>query len=392
MTVSLPAASFIAAVLVLTPLPSHWRARNAATLSLIAWLFVVDVIYGVNSTVWANNVEVRVKVWCDITTKIMIGVSTALPACTLCICKHLELIASGRAVRTTREDKRKQTFFELAMCFGVPMVIMGLHYVVQGHRYDIIEDIGCLPATYYSIPAIFVVWFPPLLLSTITLIYASIALLHFFRRRITFAMHLQNANSSLTTGRYLRLIAMSITEIVWGTSLTALAMYDNISPGLRPYLNWDYVHSNFSRIGQYATVQVPPAYLQQMLLFYWAIPASSYIFFVFFGFGEESMKDYGRVLTWIRPIPYQHGNLFFRVSRRGLATITATSVVEPSYLKDDSPFSTYILPSEEKALPLTPTTAGTGTDSQYTLTFSDIDLSDIYVTTPTIISSLPPLP
>ncbi|KAF9803215.1 hypothetical protein IEO21_09726 [Rhodonia placenta] len=300
MPATLSAGAFIAAVLVLIPLPSHWRARNVATLSLIAWLFVVNVIYGVNTSVWNQNAEVRLIVWCDITTKIIIGANSALPACTLCICKHLELIASGRAVRLTHEDKRRRMFFELAMCFGVPMMLMALQYVVQGHRFDIVEDIGCQPATYYSIPAVFIVWFPPLLFSTITLIYASIALLHFFRQRLTFAAHLRDANSSLNTSRYLRLIAMSITEIVWGTSFTALAMYDNISPGLRPWVSWNYVHSNFSRMGQFALVEFTATYIQQLFLFYWAIPASSYIFFLFFGFGEETMKDYSRVLVWVR--------------------------------------------------------------------------------------------
>ncbi len=46
-------------------------------------------------------------------------------------------------------------------------------YIVQGHRFDILEYVGCLPATYYSIPAIFIIWFPPLLLSVLTAIYAS---------------------------------------------------------------------------------------------------------------------------------------------------------------------------------------------------------------------------
>ncbi|KAI0946031.1 hypothetical protein AcV7_010118 [Taiwanofungus camphoratus] len=295
-----PAGAFIAAILVLVPIPSHWRARNAATLSLISWLFVVDIIYGVNATVWSDNAEVRLLVWCDITTKIIIGASSALPAATMCICKHLELVSSGRVVRLTNEDKRRRTIFELVMCFGVPMILMALHYIVQGHRFDIVEAIGCQPATYYSIPAVFIVWFPPLVLSMITLIYASLALYHFVRRRVTFAMHLQNSNSALTTGRYIRLIAMSIIEILWGTSLNALAMYDNISPGLRPWTSWNDVHSNFSRIGQYALVQFPPAYLRQMFLFEWAIPTSSYIFFIFFGFGEESIKDYSRVFTWLR--------------------------------------------------------------------------------------------
>lgn len=62
----LPTFAFISALLVLVPLPWHWRARNVATLAIIFWLFVVDVIYGVNAIVWAGNVRNPIPVWCDI--------------------------------------------------------------------------------------------------------------------------------------------------------------------------------------------------------------------------------------------------------------------------------------------------------------------------------------
>lgn len=192
---------------------------------------------------------------------------------------------------------------------------------MQGHRFDIVEAIGCQPATYYSVPAVFIVWFPPLLLSTITFVYAgmlsavahncpcvwtdfgltiALALYHFFRQRITFAAALSSSGSSLNTSRYLRLMAMSITEMAWGTSLTAVTMYDNIAPGLRPWTNWADVHSNFGRIATFRLFMIPPGYLRQIFVMWWAMPVSAYIFFLFFAFGEESVRDYKRVYTWVK--------------------------------------------------------------------------------------------
>ncbi|KAI0078456.1 fungal pheromone STE3G-protein-coupled receptor [Panus rudis PR-1116 ss-1] len=303
MTVSIrssPAAAVIAAILVLAPLPSHWRARNVATLSLIAWFFVMNLIYGVNALVWARNSAPRIVVWCDITTKLSIGASTAIPAAAMCICKYLEQAASGRMVRLTHADHRKRRIFEFAMCWAVPTILMALHYIVQGHRFDVVEAIGCQPATYFSIPAIFIVWVPPLALSVATLLYASLALYHFFRQRINFSMHLSNSGTSLSTNRYLRLMAMSVTEICWGTSLNALALYYNVAPGLRPWTNWADVHSNFGRIASYRLFELPKAYLNQMFLIWWAMPVSAYIFFLFFAFGEESIKDYKKVFRWVK--------------------------------------------------------------------------------------------
>ena len=59
-------------------------------------------------------------------TKLAIGASVALPAATMCVCRNLELVASGRIARLTREDKQKKMYFDLAMCYGLPLIIMAL--------------------------------------------------------------------------------------------------------------------------------------------------------------------------------------------------------------------------------------------------------------------------
>lgn len=46
-------------------------------------------------------------------------------------------------------------------------------YIVQGHRFDIIEEFGCRPSVYVSIPAIFLMWVPSLIMSFVALIFAG---------------------------------------------------------------------------------------------------------------------------------------------------------------------------------------------------------------------------
>ena len=41
MYAELPYVAFVAAFLVLIPLPWHWRSGNVATLAMVAWLFVL---------------------------------------------------------------------------------------------------------------------------------------------------------------------------------------------------------------------------------------------------------------------------------------------------------------------------------------------------------------
>ncbi|KAF7421275.1 hypothetical protein PC9H_011797 [Pleurotus ostreatus] len=296
----LPVAAFLAAALVLIPTPWHWRARNIATCGIIFWLFVVNFIYGVNSILWASDVIDRAPIWCDICTKIVVGASFALPICTMCVCKHLEMVSSNRKVKFDHNDKRRRVIFESVMCFVVPLVFMALHYIVQGHRYDIFQYIGCQATVYISVPAILLIWVPPLFFSVLTLIFASLALHHFIRRRITFAAHLQNSNSALTPNRYLRLIAMAITEIIWGTSFTTLNLWNNVLGGLRPYTNWADVHSGFSRVALFPAILLPPRFISMMMLLWTTMPVSAFIFFVFFGFGEEAKKEYTKLWAWIR--------------------------------------------------------------------------------------------
>lgn len=143
MHVELPVGAFVAAGLVLVPLPWHWRACNVATVSIIIWLFVSNIVYGINSIIWAGNIADSVPVWCDISefdltylrycfllsilaTKLQVGANMALPACCLCICIHLERIASVRQVRTSHSDKVRRMIFDAVLCWAIPMVYMAL--------------------------------------------------------------------------------------------------------------------------------------------------------------------------------------------------------------------------------------------------------------------------
>ncbi|THG94558.1 hypothetical protein EW026_g6940 [Hermanssonia centrifuga] len=304
----LPYIAFLAAALVLVPLPWHWRAGNVATLSMIFWLFLVDVIYGVDAVVWANNVEIVVPVWCDITTKVIVGANFALPAACMCVCVHLAQVASVSQVRTSINAKRRRQIIEFIFCYLLPAIWMALHYIVQGHRFDIIEVYGCRATNYVSLPAIFLMWFPPLLMSVIASIFASIALVSFVRRRLTFAKHLESNDCGLNLSRYMRLISMTFIQMVISVIATTSTMVFSIKNGYRPWTNWADVHWDFSRIDQYPIDLLPPFYQNFYYAIWWIIPASSFIFFIFFAFGQEAMKEYRGCATWVRRSLHLHSH------------------------------------------------------------------------------------
>lgn len=292
--------AFIAAFSLFLALPWHWRARNVATLSIIFWLFIMNLIFAIDSIIWARSIDIVALVWCDITTKLIIGSNFALPAACLCICIHLEQVSSIRMVRTTVADKRRRQLFEALMCFGLPFVFMALHYIVQGHRFDIIEEYGCRPATYLSVAAIFIVWIPPILMALAALVFAGLALRHFMLRRISFAAHLDASHSALTTSRYLRLMLMSVIQMVWSLSITTYVLWFTLmAVPLRPWTGWADVHSDFSRVDTYPILFIPQVVLTSYYASWWVLPASTFIFVAFFAFGREAVEDYKNGFRWL---------------------------------------------------------------------------------------------
>ncbi|KAJ7323222.1 GPCR fungal pheromone mating factor [Mycena albidolilacea] len=293
--------AFLAAFSLLLALPWHWRAGNVATLSIIAWLFVTNIIFAVDALIWADSVAIVALTWCDITVKLIVGSNFALPAACLCICIHLEQVSSVRTVRVTPTDKKRRQIFEACMCLGLPVVFMALDYVVQGHRFDIVEDYGCRPATYFSIASIFIIWVPPLVMATASLIFAGLALRHFIQRRITFAAHLDSNHSALTTSRYLRLMLMSILQMIWSLGLTIFTLwFTTVSIPIRPWTTWADVHSNFSRVDQFPTLFTPQIIITSRIALWWTVPASTFLFVAFFAFGNEAIVEYKKALLWIR--------------------------------------------------------------------------------------------
>lgn len=125
-----------------------------------------------------------------------------------------------------------------------------------------------------------------------------LALRHFLRRRVSFATHLES-RSGLTSTRYLRLMLLAVVEMILTVASTSVALW-SATLVLRPWTNWADVHWHFSRIAVFPKAILP----QQTLIYYyalwWFIPLSAFLFFAFFSFGEDAMREYGACFRWIR--------------------------------------------------------------------------------------------
>nr|AER30317.1 mating pheromone receptor a1 [Rhodotorula sphaerocarpa] len=290
--------NFLAIAFLAVPTPWHWSARNTATLLFIFWCAVTIIPMALNSAIWYHHPHVRAPVYCDIVTKLRVGGDIGIPASIFCINRQLEAIAAARQAQFSGRDRRRQRLIELAIGLGFPVLIMILHVVVQGHRYDIVQGVGCIPAYYWSLPLIFIIWIWPIVFYLAAAVYAVLAFRLFVARRFQFARLLESSKSAISTGRFVRLIALSVFQIAYSLPV---ALYIHISQlrnqKLKAYNGWTSVHFDFNYVGvvtfaDLRRVSASDEALSQ--LSYWSYAISCALFFIFFGLGEESVANYKR--------------------------------------------------------------------------------------------------
>jgi Pheromone A receptor len=131
--------------------------------------------------------------------------------------------------------------------------------------------------------------------------HLALAVRHFILRRISFAAHLENSKSALTTSRYLRLMLMSAVQMVWSVTITSYTLwFTTISIPMRPWTNWADVHSDWLRIDTFATLFTPQKVITTYYILWWTVPASTIIFVAFFAFSRSVLEDYQRYFMWFR--------------------------------------------------------------------------------------------
>ncbi|KAJ7909596.1 pheromone receptor [Mycena leptocephala] len=276
------------------PLPWHLEAWNIGTCLYMIWTALACLVFFIDSIIWSGNMIDWSPTWCDISTHFLNGFNVAIPATSLCINRRLYQIASVRTVTKTRAEKRKAILIDLAIGLGIPILQIPLQYIVQGHRYNIFEDIGCLGETYETPVAVVLFHLPPILIGCVSAVYCLLSIKSFYHRRAQFK-ELLASNNNLNLNRYVRLMCLASTDLLFTIPLAIWVLWVNVKVvGLSPWISWEDTHSNFSRV-----VQVPGIYwrsdpytVASLETLRWATVACSFLFFGYFGFADEAMKNY----------------------------------------------------------------------------------------------------
>ena len=172
------------------------------------------------------------------------------------------------------------------------MLISRIGYIVQGHRYDIAEDIGCI-ITVYSTPVhIALVGIPPILIGLVTMYYAVLTIIVFNRRRVEFKDHLAQ-HSKLSSSLYLRLICFGGLEILGTVPIASYFLSTVISSGIHPWISWSDTHWQFSAVLFFprSIWENSPAKIGYELG-RWIPVIYALVFLAFFGFTEDARNNY----------------------------------------------------------------------------------------------------
>ncbi|KAF9814625.1 hypothetical protein IEO21_04988 [Rhodonia placenta] len=297
---------FVAALI---PLPWHFQSWNAGTCMYIVWASLASLIEFIDSVVWNGNINNPAPVWCDISTKFLIGAGVGIPASSLCINRRLYKISCLRAATVTRDERRRAVYEDVAIGVGIPVLVMVLRNSTAGHRFNILQDIGCTPDIWNTPPAYPLVLMWPVLLGCISFIYASLTLRSFWHRRAQFN-ELLASSSALTTSRYFRLMLLCCVEMACTVPLGVFSIYmNNLADPIAPYVSWANAHYNFSfveKIPALIWMGNRPFYIS-VQLGRWIYPGSCFLFFALFGFAEEARRNY-ELAFWAvaRRFGFQH--------------------------------------------------------------------------------------
>ncbi|KAJ7732988.1 STE3-like pheromone receptor [Mycena metata] len=275
-------------------------AWNVGTCLYMIWTGLACLVFFINSIVWNGKIVNWSPTWCDISTHFLNGYNLAVPGCCLCINRRLYQIASVCTVTKTRADKRKAIWIDLAIGLGLPLLQIPLplndfpEYVVQGHRYNIFEDVGCLGETFETPVTVVLFHLPPILVGCVSAVYCALSIRSFYYSRAE-VKELFSGNNNLNLNRYVRLMCLASTDLILGVPLSSWVLSVSVKiVGLRPWISWENTHSHFSRVAYSPGIlwRSDPFSAASLETTRWLTVGCAFIFFAYFGFADEAIKNY----------------------------------------------------------------------------------------------------
>ncbi|KAI0317104.1 pheromone A receptor-domain-containing protein [Amylostereum chailletii] len=299
----IPVVSLIAAFLMLlTILTNVYQTWNAGVLMLCTWLFLSDLIEGVEAIIWSNNADNKAPVWCDISSRVSLASNVGSAACSLVITRRLFHIACLRTVDApTRRERRVHYFLDFFIGIGLPILVGGpFYYIVQSYRFEVLEEVGCGSTVVSSGLTTILVSVWPVILPLISAMFYCPRIIWTFYRQRRDVDEFFRSNGSVDRPRYFRILAVGCLDILFVLPTGALAVLvqitQEISFGKYPfYPGWYYTHHPWAPVSLSAAEWHSDFWVRfDIILPQWLYPVLSILIFAIYGLRGESRATYRR--------------------------------------------------------------------------------------------------
>ncbi|KAI0061268.1 STE3-like pheromone receptor [Artomyces pyxidatus] len=293
------AFAFVGFVMSVIPVYWHVGAGNVGTSLYMFWSALGCLNMFINSRIWNGNVKNSAPVWCDISTRVILAGNVAMPATVLCITRQLYMVTG--LISGTLVNKRREVYIDLAVGLGIPILEVLLSCIVQDHRFDLLEDVGCWYAIANTPPAYPLLYTWPIVIGLVSSAFGISALYRFFLHRRELRSLLTNSKHS--DGRYIRLTILVSAHTLIILPLATYNLYNDAKTML-PWTGWQRIHADVSAVSVYPAAVWKRDFL---IRFYyevsrWSTVLCAYLFFALFGtFSQEALEHYRRAYRFARP-------------------------------------------------------------------------------------------
>ncbi|KAI0029876.1 GPCR fungal pheromone mating factor [Vararia minispora EC-137] len=254
----LPISSVLCAALLLLVLFTRaiGGTWNLGVLILCFWLFLENLTNGVNAVLWADNFQVKHEVYCDIVTHVQIFSSIVRPACTLIITRRLYKIVSLRDIHGQSDfERRFNKVLEVGLAIVLPTFVTAIfYYIVQDHRFVVLEGIGCQYTVSGSALSILLVLSWPIVLPVVSALLYCPRIIRTFRQHNADTVEFLATNGLVTRSRYLRTLGIGCIDIVLSLPFALFKIANLVSSVLSTskegrfpfYAGWHATHAHWA--------------------------------------------------------------------------------------------------------------------------------------------------
>ena len=135
-------------------------------------------------------------------------------------------------------------------CVGADACVV-VAVVVQGHRFDILEDVGCYPAIVNTSLTYVLVTLWPVFIGIASLVFTAMNFSYLRTSRHSLDSWLECSPSQLLTiSLYRRLVLLGLTAFLLSFWLSIQDVVLQITAGSVTWPGWDVVHADFGRVDQ----------------------------------------------------------------------------------------------------------------------------------------------